>query len=125
MALRKNVLLEDLDQLREKIKEDEKFRTGRTPVVCSDQTLLDISKKKPLKISDFLAIQGIGKKFMDEYASMFLQVILKHKTDSIKEEKISRSAYKVLDHYKDRLTNISRRNPNLYMGKTTNKASFD
>jgi superfamily I DNA and/or RNA helicase len=125
MALRKNVLLEDLDQLREKIKEDEKFRTGRTPVVCSDQTLLEIAKKKPLKISDFLAIQGIGKKFMDEYSSMFLQVILKHKTSSIKEEKISRSAYKVLDHYKDRLTNISRRNPNLYMGKTTKKASFD
>lgn len=125
MALKRNLLLDDLDKLRELIKEEESNKKGRTPVVCSDVTLKEIAKKKPLKISDFLAIQGIGNVFMDEYASRFLKVVLRHQTNSIKEEKISKSAYKVLDHYKDRLTNISRRNPNLYMGKTTKKNSFD
>lgn len=125
MALKRNLLLEDLDKLREKIKIEEQLKMGRTPVVCSDVTLKEIAKARPLKVSDFLAIQGIGHVFMEEYASRFLRVVLHHQTNSIKEEKISKSAYKVLDHYKDRLTNISRRNPNLYMGKTTKRNSFD
>ena len=125
MALKKNLLLESLDLLRDQIKEEENLRTGKTPTVCSDKVLEEISKKTPLKISDFLAISGIGKAFMDEYSTRFLQVILKHQNESVKEVKVSKSAFKVLDHYKDRLTNISRRNPNLYMGKITKKNSFD
>ena len=125
MALLRNRLLEDLDKLRDQIKEDEKAKRGRTPSVCTDATLKEIAQKKPLKISDFLAISGIGKVFMDEYATKFLRVVLQHQNESVKEMKVSRSAYKVLDHYKDRLTNISRRNPNLYMGKNSKKHSFD
>ncbi|PAT01365.1 hypothetical protein CI105_07240 [Candidatus Izimaplasma bacterium ZiA1] len=125
MALKKDKLLEELDQLRENIKENEKINKGRTPFVCSDSVLKEIAIKKPLKISDFLAISGIGQVFMDEYATDFLRVILKHQNDTVKEVKVSKNAYKVLDHYKDRLTNISRRNPNLYMGKTVKKTSFD
>ena len=125
MALRKNRLLESLDLLRDQIKEEENQRTGKIPTVCSDKVLEEISKKTPLKISDFLAISGVGKVFMDDYATRFLQVILKHQNESVKEVLVSKSAFKVLDHYKDRLTNISRRNPNLYMGKITKKNSFD
>ncbi len=125
MALRKNKLLESLDILREQIKEEENLRTGKIPTVCSDKVLEEISKKTPLKISDFLAISGVGKVFMDEYATRFLHVILKHQNESVKEVLVSKNAFKVLDHYKDRLTNISRRNPNLYMGKITKKNSFD
>lgn len=125
MALRKNELLEELDQLREQLKEEEFLKKGRTPIICSDEVLQQIAKNKPLKISDFLAISGIGKVFMDNYATQFLQVVLKHQSTTVKDVKVSKSAYKVLDHYKDRLTNISRRNPNLYMGKTSKKKSFD
>jgi len=125
MALKKNKLLEALDILREEIKEEEKLVKGKTPVVCNDEVLKEIAEKKPLKISDFLAISGIGKKFMDNYATQFLQVIYQYQTETVKEVKVSKSAFKVLDHYKDRLTNISRRNPNLYMGKTVKRSSFD
>ncbi|MBU1094344.1 MAG: DUF4011 domain-containing protein [Firmicutes bacterium] len=125
MALKKNRLLESLDLLRDQIKEEENLRTGKTPIVCTDSILEEISKKKPLKISDFLAISGVNNVFMDEYAMRFLQVILKFQNESVKEVQVSKSAFKVLDHYKDRLTNISRRNSNLYMGKITNKNCFD
>ncbi len=125
MALKKNKLLEALDQLRDEIKEEEHIRKGRYPVVCSDEVLKEIANKKPLKISDFLAISGIGKVFMDEYSTRFIRVILQYQNESVNEVEVSASAYKVLDHYKDRLTNISRRNPNLYMGKTTKRGSFD
>ena len=125
MALTKNKLLNELDELRDLIKVEELERTGKTISVCSDNVLKEISTKKPLKKSDFLAISGIGKVFMDEYSSRFLKIIMKHQNASVKEVKVSKNAYKVLDHYKDRLTNISRRNPNLYMGKTTKRVSFD
>lgn len=125
MALKKDRLLESLDELRSQIKAEENLRTGKTPIVCTDSVLEEISKKKPLKISDFLAISGVGNVFMDEYAMRFLQVILHYQNESVKEVSVSKNAFKVLDHYKDRLTNISRRNSNLYMGKITQKNSFD
>ena len=125
MALMRNKLLEALDQLRDNIKEEENLTTGKTPLVCTDAVLREIAKKKPLKISDFLAISGINRQFLDNYATKFLRVVMKHQTESVKEVTVSKSAYKVLDHYKDRLTNISRRNPNLYMGKTVKRSSFD
>lgn len=125
MPIRRNKLLDSLDSLREQIKEEERVIKGRAPVVCSDEVIKEIAQKKPLKISDFLAISGIGNHFMDHYASRFLRVVLDHQTQTVREVKVSRKAYKVLDHYKDRLTNISRRNPNLYMGKTTKRVSFD
>lgn len=125
MALIKNKLLIELDELRDLIRQEVFEKSGKTRLICSDNVLKEISTKKPLKKSDFLAISGIGKVFMDEYATRFLQVIFKHQNASVKEVKVSKNAYKVLDHYKDRLTNISRRNHNLYMGKTTKRVSFD
>ena len=109
MALKKDKLLNELDKLRETIKLEEFDKTGRTPSVCTDKVLKEISTKRPLKTSDFLAISGIGKNFMDEYSSRFLKIVLKHQTASVRDVKLSKSAHKVLDHYKDRLSNISRR----------------
>jgi len=124
-VLRKDVLLEQLDQVREEIKNEARARGERAPLVCSDTALHEIREKRPLKLSDFLAISGIGDVFMEEYAHRFLQVILDYQNQSVREVKVSKGAYKVLDHYKDRLTNISRRNPNLYMGRVTKKHAFD
>ena len=125
MALWKTKLLEDLYILRENIRDEEKQSKGIAPIICTDEVLEEIASKKPLKISDFLAISGINRQFLDNYATKFLRVVMKHQTNSVKEVKVSKNAYKVLDHYKDRLTNISRRNPNLYMGKTVKRNSFD
>lgn len=125
IVLRKDVLLEQLDQVREDIKEEARAKGERAPLVCSDTVLYEIREKRPLKLSDFLAIGGIGDVFMNEYASRFLKVILAYQNASVREVKVSKGAYKVLDHYKDRLTNISRRNPNLYMGRVTKKHAFD
>lgn len=125
MALKRNKLLDALDALREQIKNDEYNKTGKIPVVCSDKVLKEIASKKPLKKSDFLAISGVGNKFIDHYALQFLNVIKQFQNESAKEVKVSKEAFKVLDHYKDRLTNISRRNPNLYMSKISKKFNFD
>ncbi len=125
MALKKDSLLEELDVLRDCIIEEEYRDTGKIPVVCSDSALKEIASKKPLKQSDFRAISGVDETFIKRYSNRFLRKIYKYQNSSVKEVKVSTEAYKVLDHYKDRLTNISRRNHNLYMGKIIKKKNFD
>lgn len=124
MALKPNELLKQLDNLRETIRYEEELKGLKRPV-CSDRVLEEIALKQPLKISDFLAISGVGRVFMEHYATRFLQVIMASKQQAVNEVHVSKTAYKVLDHYKDRLTNISRRNPNLYMGRIVKRRNFD
>lgn len=125
MAIKRDQLLDALDALRESIKHEIYESTGKDVFICSDETLKEIAIKKPLKTSDFLAISGINKTFMDQYAYRFLQVIMHESQKHIDEVGVSKHAYKILDHYKDRLTNISKRNTNLYMGKISKKKTFD
>jgi hypothetical protein len=124
MAFKRNKLLDDLLRLREELRL--KHTTDiKVPSICSDDALLEMSKEHPLKESDFLAIQGLDSNFIEVYAMDFLSIIKKHNSESAKTVKLSKEAFKVLDHYKDRLSNISRTNPNLYMGRIDQIRSFD
>ena len=53
MEQMQNGLFEELYELRKKIREREKSRTGRSPVVCSDDSLREIVRLMPRKESDF------------------------------------------------------------------------
>ncbi|MCU0104606.1 AAA domain-containing protein [Acholeplasma vituli] len=125
MALKKNVLLEALDRTREQLRTEFKTPSGETPLICSDEVLKEIAAKKPLKVSDFLGIAGINEDFMSRYATRFLNVIKLYQTVVSEEKEVSKEAFKVLDHYKDRLTNISKTNPNLYIGRLEKSNAFD
>ncbi|MDC7244103.1 MAG: HRDC domain-containing protein, partial [Sphaerochaetaceae bacterium] len=61
MPLKRDILLEELDLLRDNIIEEEYQNTGIIPVVCDDRILKEIAEKKPLKKQDFLAISGIDE----------------------------------------------------------------
>ncbi|MBI9008868.1 MAG: DUF4011 domain-containing protein [Tenericutes bacterium] len=125
MPIEKDILLEELDLLRDNLIEEEYQNTGIIPVICSDKVLKDIANTKPLKQLDFLAISGVDEEFINKYATRFLRTIYKFQNNSVKEVDVSVNAYKVLDHYKDRLTNISKRNHNIYMGKIVKQKNFD
>jgi superfamily I DNA and/or RNA helicase len=124
MVLRKSDLLVSLEKLRDTIREEE-ASLGRKTIVCTDKVLEEIALKQPLKTSDFLAIQGIGRQFVDKYGSLFLKVVLEYRQQTVNEVRLSKNAFKILDHYKDRLANISKNNPNLYTGRITLKNNFD
>ena len=121
---RRGKLLRSLRELRKLILE-ENLLTDKKGIVCTDQALVEIANKQPLKASDFLAISGLDKNFIEDYSSIFLKVIKEERLDTTKEVNVSKSALKVLNHYKDRLSNISKNNRNLYMGKIENIRSFD
>jgi len=125
MPLKKNPLLNDLVYTRDQLKREARRQKTRVPIICTDDALIEMSQTKPLKVEDFKAIKGIGDVFIEEYAHHFLAVILKHQAASINEVNVSGQAKKTLDHYKDRLANISRRNRNLYTPKLSKRLGLD
>ncbi|MEC9485527.1 MAG: AAA domain-containing protein [Candidatus Izemoplasma sp.] len=123
MALKQDKLLYELDQLRDTLHY--RYHLNTPSDICKDEALREIAEKKPLKASDFLAIPGINQTFVETYATDFLRVLKTFHHASVKERALTKNAYQVLDHYKDRLTNLNRRNKNLYMGRTTKRHSLD
>ena len=125
MPLKKDQLLEELSKLRDQLKLRDTPKNGRAPKICSDEALREIAKRKPLKKSAFKAIQGIGDVFVSRYAEDFLHIIYAHKNATINQVSLSKQSKRVLSDYKDRLTNLSRRNRNLYTSKLSKKYGID
>jgi GTPase SAR1 family protein len=122
MAKRNQVLLDNLyslrDGLRERFKKDKRM-------ICTDEAIEQMAKKKPLRLSDFLAIPGLDHDFLEVFAHLFLAMIESHTKTTIHQVNVSKEASLVLDRYKDRLTNISKTNPNLYLGYIAKNKSYD
>ncbi len=125
MPLKKDTLLEELAFVRDEIIAQTYHDKGYIPHVCHDEVLKDIAKRNPLKPNDFKAIQGIDETFITLYAHRFLTVLRKHKSQTIHEVNVSKNAKKTLSEYQDRLTNLSRRNRNLYTPRTSQRHSVD
>ncbi|VEU82438.1 AAA domain-containing protein [Acholeplasma hippikon] len=125
MALRKNDLLDALDKLRDEIRLEQEALTLTKTEVCTDLALKEMADKKPVKITDFQAVGGLDSDFLTIYAQRFLEVIKSYQEKNTQSVKVSKSAYQVLHHYKDRLADISKSNPNLYVGKIEQIHSFD
>ncbi len=122
MPLKKDVLLEELSQLRDQLEAASQRPPGS---LCSDQVLKDIASLNPLNVTDFEALQGVDETFIEHHARHFLAVVKKHRQRQFKEVKVSKMSHSVLLKYKDRLTNISRHNRNLFTGKLTQRLGVD
>ena len=68
----------ELYHLREKFKDEGRWRVGRAPTVCTDAALEEMVRLLPQKKEDFLAIADLGNTFYGNYGDAFLEVILKH-----------------------------------------------
>ena len=124
MSLRKNALADELFNLRDNLRLKLQSE-GQDVVIAKDEAILEMAKTKPSRLSDFLAIGGLDRNFLDAYAHLFLDAITKNKSNDIKSIRVSKQASKVLDRYKDRLSDISRTNPNLYLGRMEKNRSYD
>ena len=90
-------LYRDLERLRTTFKEDGKQKTGRAPLVCSDEALYAIAEMCPRKMSDLEGVPGIGRTFIDTYGKYFIEVINKYETtDAEKTVDMSNKATETL-----------------------------
>ena len=119
-----NKLYCDLYNLREDLKEEGR-REGRAPLVCSDEALQDIARLKPKKMSDFDAIEGIGKMFKEKYGEAFLWVIQDNLDNNEKSVTKGEHIDNTLRELEKKLVNINRRNRLLFAGTINSKYGYD
>jgi len=118
-------LYDELYQLRERLREEGRLATGRIPNVCSDEALLEMSERVPTKIEDFIAIVGIGQRFLEVYGERFLVVTRKYAVTAAKGSDLANDTAKTLRELEKKLINISRGNRLLYQGKISARNTFD
>lgn len=123
--MRPDPVLEALSELRDTLREAARQSTGNTPVICDDHALRDMAQSRPLKPADFHGIQGLDAAFIDQYSHAFLAVLYAHRQTHVHEVSVSKSSQKILHNYKDRLSNLSKRNRNLHVGKLPQRLGVD
>jgi len=118
-------LYEELYQLRERLRDEGRRATGRVPNVCSDEALQEMAERKPTKIEDFIAIVGVGQRFIEVYGESFLAVTRKYTVTAAKGSNLGGETAKTLRELEKKLINISRGNRLLYQGRISMKNTFD
>ena len=118
-------LYEELYQLRERLRDEGRRATGRVPNVCSDEALQEMAQRKPTKIEDFIAIVGVGQRFIEVYGESFLAVTRKYTVTAAKGSNLEGETAKTLRELEKKLINISRGNRLLYQGRISVKNTFD
>ena len=119
-------LFEELLDLRQRLKEREKRATGRTPVICSEDSVREIVRLLPRKPSDFFSIPGIGPAFVENYAQAFLNVLNEYNgNDEGAEIPVSKNTEETLRELSKKLININRNNRMLFLPKLSPKYAVD
>ena len=119
-------LYNELDALRQRLKDKGRVTNGRAPTVCSDEALYQIVELCPKKPTDFESVSGIGKAFIDNYATDFLKIIRKYEVvEAEKTVPMNSTTSSLLKELEKKLVSINKRNRLLYMPKATNKYAVD
>lgn len=96
---------------------------GRSPIICSDESIKEMASYPPQKISDFYAIKGIGDTFINKYAEYFLYVINAYTSSNTKI--FDKDMEVTLFNLENRLVNISQSNKLLYLNRLYPKIAID
>ncbi len=118
-----NRLLEDLFALRQKLRDREKRKTGRTPIVCPDEAIYEMVRLMPRKPSDFRSIVGIGQAFVEHYADDFLDILCPEEIET--EPKTQADVEGTLRALSKKLININKSNRMLFLPKLSPKYAVD
>ncbi len=111
----------ELVSLRQRLKEQEKERTGRTPVICPDESIDAMIRLLPKKASDFNSIPGVGPAFVENYGAEFLAALNGKPTTGL----VAESTMETLRELSKKLININRNNRMLFMPRLSAKYAVD
>lgn len=118
-------LVQRLYNLRETIRLQEKSETNRTPIICSDEAIVEMKRILPRERQDFLCIAGLGQVFVDKYADKFLLVIEDFINNKSNIVSASDQVMQTLKELEKKLVNINKRNKLLYVGDKSTKLCLD
>ena len=115
----KEELYEKFVKLREKLQKEFKGQQ-----ICDDDALLEIALYLPDKPEHFHAIRGCGDAFVEKYAKYFIEIIKQYKSGT-EQIKLDEKQKNFINRLENRLINISKRNPNLYLSNTNSSNYYD
>jgi len=117
-------LFQELLNLRDSLKQKEKVKTGRTPLICSDESLLEIAKYHPRVPGDFEGIHGVGKAFIEKYGQLFIDLVSSFDDKDIAAP-LTSEVSKTLKELEKNLITLNKRNRLLYSGILRAKEACD
>ncbi len=117
-------LIEALTATRRSLKEREKKATGRTPAICSDQSIREMARLMPRKASDFRSIPDTGEVFVEKYAQDFLRVLAEYREDGAGAH-MSLKVETTLRELSKKLININKSNRMLFLPRLSSKYAVD
>ena len=119
-------LSDSLMELRQRIKDREKEKTGRTPVVCSDESIAEMVRLLPQKVSDFQSVSGVGPAFLEHFAEEFLEVLSEYNgTEEENAVEVSDGTLETLRELSKKLIHINRSNRMLFLPRLSPKHTVD
>ena len=113
-----------LYDLRRRLKEREKEKTGRTPTVCTDESIKEMVRMLPRKPSDFRGIPGVGPAFVENFAQDFLRVLADYNGNQ-DSASVTHGVEETLRELSKKLININRSNRMLFLPRLSSKYAVD
>ncbi len=120
-----NELYDRLVALRQALREREKLATGRTPVICNDESLAEMVRLMPKKASDFFCIPGVGPAFVEKYSAEFLKLLSPEEERPAPAPVGGSSVMETLRELSKKLINLNRNNRMLFLPKLSSKYAVD
>ena len=119
-------LYAELKDIRQKIRTQEKQRTGNVCNVCSEQFLSTLAKIAPRNLGELSNIAQVTEEFSRNYGREFVQGIVNYTMkNSLNIKKSGSNLVGTLKELEKKLVNLNRRNRLLYSNKLANKHSID
>ena len=120
-----NELFDELIALRQSLREEEKQATGRTPVICNDESIAEMIRLMPQKETDFFSIPGVGNAFVEKYAKYFLEYLVVEAEEEAPKKVDPSPVEGTLRELSKKLININRNNRMLFLPKLSPKYAVD
>ena len=113
-------VLEELIELRDRLRKETPTESGRTATICTDKALQSIASNMPRSLDEMRNLDNVSKEFVEKYGKQFLQVVKRNivsNDDSQKGYQMTDNQASVLKELDMNLVDINRRNKLLYLGK--------
>lgn len=114
----------ELINLRNRLKTQNTVN-GRTPIVCSNESIEEIVEHLPTDKNDLLKINGLGKTFVEKYGDEFMAVLNKFIKQNTTERQMATNIKETLKQLENRLINISASNKLLFSSKINSNLTQD
>ena len=68
-------VLEELIELRDRLRKETPTESGRTATICTDKALQSIASNMPRSLDEMRNLDNVSKEFVEKYGKQFLQVV--------------------------------------------------